>query len=236
MKQIRRHLTYANVMSSLSVFLILGGATAFAATKIGTKDLKAGAVKTGKLAKEAVAAGKIKNSAVTETKIADAAVTANKLADNAVTTNKIAADAVTTAKVANGAITSEKVGTGAITSDKIGNGAVGTGKLGNESVSEEKIASALRLRWARVRDTGALVTGRNVVSSESVGSGIYNVTFNSDVSNCGFVPARGTTGFEPTASFIGARALAGQPNTVRVLTFNDAGTAIGRDFTLLVVC
>jgi hypothetical protein len=31
LKQIRKRLTYANVMSSIAVFLILGGATAFAA-------------------------------------------------------------------------------------------------------------------------------------------------------------------------------------------------------------
>jgi hypothetical protein len=109
LKQIRRHFTYANVMSSVAVFLILGGATAFAATKIGANQLKANSVKTGKIVKEAVTAGKIKNGAVTETKIADAAVTTNKLADNAVTTLKIADLAVTTGKIANDAVNGEKV-------------------------------------------------------------------------------------------------------------------------------
>jgi hypothetical protein len=95
LKQIRRHLTYANVMSSIAVFLMLGGATAFAATKIGANEIKANSIKTGKIVKEAVTAGKLKNGAVTESKIADGAVTTNKLADGAVTTNKLANDAVT---------------------------------------------------------------------------------------------------------------------------------------------
>ena len=99
MKQIRRHLTYANVMSSIAVFLMLGGATAFAATKIGANELKANSIKTGKIVKEAVTAGKIKVGAVTETRIADGAVTNKKIADNAVTTGKIANDAVTGDKV-----------------------------------------------------------------------------------------------------------------------------------------
>ena len=65
MNQIRKRLTYANVMSSLAVFLILGGATAFAAIKkIGANELKANSIKTGKIVKEAVTAGKIKNGAV----------------------------------------------------------------------------------------------------------------------------------------------------------------------------
>lgn len=78
MKQLRTRLTYANVMSSLAVFLVLGGATAFAATKIGANQLKANSVKTGKIVKEAVTSGKIKNNAVTTSKIADGAVTGAK--------------------------------------------------------------------------------------------------------------------------------------------------------------
>jgi hypothetical protein len=68
-KLIRKRLTYANVMSSIAVFLILGGATAFAASKIGTKQLKANAVTTGKIKKEAVTTAKIKKGAVTGAKI-----------------------------------------------------------------------------------------------------------------------------------------------------------------------
>ncbi|HEU5104257.1 MAG TPA: hypothetical protein VFU11_00295 [Solirubrobacterales bacterium] len=78
MKQIRKRLTYANVMSSLALFLVLGGATAFAATKIGANQLKANSVKTGKIVKEAITTSKIKNGAVTTNKIADNAVTGAK--------------------------------------------------------------------------------------------------------------------------------------------------------------
>lgn len=82
------------------MFLILGGATAFAAsTKIGSSQLKANSVKTGKIVKEAVTEGKLKNGAVTAGKLGPAAVTSEKIADNAVTTAKIANDAVTGEKV-----------------------------------------------------------------------------------------------------------------------------------------
>lgn len=79
MKQIRQRLTYANVMSSIAVFLVLGGATAFAATKIGANELKANSIKTGKIVKEAVTTSKVKNGAVTTAKIADKAITGAKL-------------------------------------------------------------------------------------------------------------------------------------------------------------
>ena len=79
MKSIRNRLTYANVMSSIAVFLVLGGATAFAATKIGSNQLKANSVLTGKIKKEAVTTSKVKNNAITTAKVADGAITGPKV-------------------------------------------------------------------------------------------------------------------------------------------------------------
>jgi hypothetical protein len=81
-------------MSSIAVFLILGGATAIAAQKIGSHQLKANSVTTSKIKKNAVTAKKIKNGAVTAAKIATGAVGTGQLANNAVTGEKIAANAV----------------------------------------------------------------------------------------------------------------------------------------------
>jgi hypothetical protein len=82
-KQIRKRLTYANVMSSIAVFLILGGATAFAAglakNSVGTKQLK----------KEAVNAAKLKTGAVSGAKIATGAVDGSKVLDGSLTGSDI---------------------------------------------------------------------------------------------------------------------------------------------------
>ncbi len=73
MKQIRKRLTYANVMSSIAVFLVLGGATALAAglakNSVGSKQIKKNAVTTAKIKNNAVTTGKIKNGAVTGAKV-----------------------------------------------------------------------------------------------------------------------------------------------------------------------
>jgi hypothetical protein len=76
-------------MSSIAVFLILGGATAFAASKIGSNQLKAGSVTTGKLKREAVAGSKLKKNAVTTTKIHKDAVTGAKVKDGSLTGSDI---------------------------------------------------------------------------------------------------------------------------------------------------
>jgi hypothetical protein len=73
LKQIRKRLTYANVMSSIAVFLVLGGATAVAAglakNSVGSKQLKKNAVTAAKIKKNAVTTSKIKNGAVTGAKV-----------------------------------------------------------------------------------------------------------------------------------------------------------------------
>ena len=85
MKQVRKRLTYANVMSSIAVFLVIGGGAAIAAKtvlpkkSVGTKQLKANAVTTAKIKKNAVTKKKIKNGAVTTSKIANEAVTGAKV-------------------------------------------------------------------------------------------------------------------------------------------------------------
>ena len=103
MKQIRTRLTYANVMSSLAVFLLLGGASAYAAKqqtkKVGATQIKASAVTTAKIKNGAVDASKLKDAAVTAAKLGAAAVGAGNLADGSVGTAKLAGDAVTGDKV-----------------------------------------------------------------------------------------------------------------------------------------
>lgn len=110
----KKKLSYANVVSTIALFLALGGATALAvnqlpAKSIGAKQLRPGAVTADKIRKNAVSApkiiaeavksGKIAVAAVKEAKLANAAVGNSKLANGAVSTEKIGGDAVTGAQV-----------------------------------------------------------------------------------------------------------------------------------------
>jgi hypothetical protein len=91
---VKSRLTYANVMATIAVFLALGGVATAALTlpkkSVGPKQLKAGAVKTGKIADGAVTDAKLAEGAVTEPKIANEAVTAAKVKNNTLTGDKIA--------------------------------------------------------------------------------------------------------------------------------------------------
>lgn len=97
LNSIRRHLTYANVVSTICLFLLLGGATAFAAKQ---------------LAKNSVGTKQLKNNAVTAVKIKDGAVGSSDLAAGSVTGGKLAPGSVGAANLADGSVTAGKLDLG----------------------------------------------------------------------------------------------------------------------------
>lgn len=172
MRQIRKRLTYANVMSTIAVSLVLGGATAFAANQladrsVGERQLRPGAVTASKLRKNAVTAPKIKALAVKNGKLANGAVTTNKLGDGAVTSEKIAGGAVTVEKIANDAVTG----------DKVLESTLGQVPSANSANSAKTAESANPVAFARVQSEGSVDSSNSKgISSANVSSpktGVY---------------------------------------------------------------
>jgi hypothetical protein len=166
MKRFLPRPTYANVVSTLCLFLLLGGASALAATNlaknsVGTKQIK----------KNAVVAAKIKNAAVTNSKLADNAVTSGKIADAAVTNSKLADNAVTSGKITDAAVTALKLADNAVTNSKIANNAVTSSKLADNSVTSGKIADG----QIRAGDLGTILTVQNTVQIAAGAEGTADV-------------------------------------------------------------
>ncbi len=129
MNQIRKRLTYANVMSSLAVFLVLGGATALAASQLG---------------KNSVGTKQLKKNAVTAAKIKKGAVNGAKLGAGAVTESKLGAGAVTNSKLGDGSVTGGKIANGAVTGDKVADGSLSGADINAGSTSFSQIVARLR--------------------------------------------------------------------------------------------
>jgi hypothetical protein len=83
MRQVPKHLTYANVTSTLALFIALGAGTAFATQlapkSVGAKQLRPGAVTADRLRKQAVTAPKLPTGAISTEKLANGAVTGEKV-------------------------------------------------------------------------------------------------------------------------------------------------------------
>jgi hypothetical protein len=167
MKRFLPRPTYANVVSTLCLFLLLGGASAFAATKLAKNSVGATQIK-----KNAVVTAKIKNAAVTNSKLAENAVTSGKLADAAVTNSKLADAAVTSGKITDKAVTSGKLADNAVTNSKLSDNAVTTGKIVDSAVTNPKLAAnavttgKIADGEVRATDLGTIVTAQKTVQIE----------------------------------------------------------------------
>jgi hypothetical protein len=141
MKRFLPRPTYANVVSTLCLFLLLGGASALAATQLAKNSVGSKQIK-----KNAVVTAKIKNAAVTNSKLGDGAVTSGKLGDGAVTSGKLADAAVATSKLANNAVTSGKITDAAVTTSKLANNAVTSAKIADGEVHAADLGTILEVQ------------------------------------------------------------------------------------------
>jgi hypothetical protein len=106
MNRASSRLTYANVISTICLFLVLGGGAAFAAGKlgkntVGSKQLKKNAVTTAKLKNASVTTAKLKDGGVDAAKLADGAVNGAKVADGSLTGADIDQSSLTGVRAAN---------------------------------------------------------------------------------------------------------------------------------------
>ncbi|HEX6782585.1 MAG TPA: hypothetical protein VF125_11215 [Solirubrobacterales bacterium] len=147
MNTLKRHLSVANVLSCMALFIALGG-TAYAAVK-----LKPNQVKAVNIAKQAVTNAKIKTQAVTSGKIKNGGVVNADLGAGAVISSKIAKEAVTSAALAKKAVTEAKLGPES----------VGTGKIDNEAITSAKISAPV---WKQLIKNITYVTETSANNSE----------------------------------------------------------------------
>ncbi|HEY9826761.1 MAG TPA: hypothetical protein V6D19_15070 [Stenomitos sp.] len=93
-------------------------------------------------------------------------------------------------------------------------------------------------KFAVVNDNGITARGRGVVSSQSLGTGLYEVIFNRDVTTCSYVATVGssaTSGTSPSGEMTVVGRF-GNANGVFLTSKDSAGNAVNRGFHLQVLC
>ena len=159
--RILHRLTYANVVSTLCLFLLLGGATAYAAATIGSADI----------IDESILSQDVKNA---EVKSPD-------IASNAIGTGKIQNDQVFSADVRDdtlpdGGLKSSDIATGAIGSSEIANNAVGSSTvfdhaLGRQDIAFESLSDDHVVDFQHATHSFVDGASDNVPSTVSLGAG-----------------------------------------------------------------
>lgn len=147
MTRMRRHLTYGNVVSTLALFLVLAGGSAFAAKSLrhaprmqplnsvnSTKvkdntltgaDLNDGEGVTGAdFVPGTLSAGDFAPGAVGQGKLAPGAVDGNRIPDGSLTATKLAAGAVRRGDLAPGAVDASSIAVGGLTGADVADGSL----------------------------------------------------------------------------------------------------------------
>jgi hypothetical protein len=215
-KQIRKRLTYANVISSVAVFLVLGGA-AFAAVK---------------LPKNSVGTKQLKNNAVTTAKIKDGAVTASKVNVSGFPKVPSAASA-DTATNAGHAASADKATT-ATSADKATNAnlAADSNALGGKAASEYSIRYFARVSSGATPTLVAGSPGVSVNASRPF-TGAATVVFPVDMTNCAII----VTPFSGGGTVLAARQSSiSSGKNVAIVIENTSGTGLNEAFNIIGVC
>jgi hypothetical protein len=144
MERIRRHMSFANVISVIALFVALGGASYAAVSlpknSVGAKQIKKRAVRGKHINRNAVSASKIQGNSISSSKIADGSVFGADLADNSVGSGELADNSVGSGELSDNSVSS----------GEIADGSVGTGDVGPGVIQPRA--------FARVRADGTLET------------------------------------------------------------------------------
>lgn len=174
MKQIQKRLSYANVVSTIALFLALGGATAYAVNQLPPKSIGAKQLRPG-----AVTADKIRKHAVTAPKIKEGAIKSGKIAGGAVKEAKLANASVSNLKLASGAVSTEKIGPDAVTGAQLNESTVGQVPSANNANNAGFAESANPVAFAAVSQEGNVDSANSkgdVSVSQGKEAGIYCVS------------------------------------------------------------
>jgi hypothetical protein len=161
----RERLTYANVMATAAMFIALGLGSAYAADKIGSKDI----------ARNAVKSKHVKGKAVKTKHIAGGAVKKNKLAQDAVHTRKVLDGSLLAADFAPEELPQGERGDQGPKGD--------TGPQGEPGQAATKLFGYIELNPFAGGGTEVRY-GSGVESVSRSGTGEYVVTFDRELTNC----------------------------------------------------
>jgi hypothetical protein len=169
MDKIRPRLSYANVVSTLCLILVLGGGAAYAANTVGSADIIDGQVKTADIGNKQVRSADLQDASVTNAELAPDAVDGSKVLDNSLGTNDVATNSLFGSDIFDGTLTSADIGTSAVASTEIANGSIVSADIASHGIDQSRIAGTDHYGNIGV---GGLSSGRCTTVTISIGGAL----------------------------------------------------------------
>lgn len=232
-RRFRALFSYANVVSTLCLFLLLGGGMALAATQlgkntVGSKQLKKNAVTAAKVKANAITGAKVKDGSLTGSDIGDGSVAGSKLVDGSVGGTKLQDNSVGRSKLQDGAVNGAKVEDGSLTGADIN----------QSTLTSVRASNVTGMAFSGDNNCSPVNPLPQGVSVERHGTGSCVITFPSSVLNCAATasPHARASGLlilvNRSAEIIQFDA---EPQKMEVRTTSE-GSAANEGFDLVLVC
>ena len=174
------------VVALIALVVALGG-SAWAVTKVGTKQIRNGAVTAPKLRNGAVTSGKLGPGSVTGPKVAAGAIAESDLLDGSVTGDKIAQTTIKAANLKNSSVPGRAIQDGAVLNDQVKAGSLAADRLSASAQLSLKGALAYGLVSRTTPSFLAKATnGFSAVSRVPSATGIYCLTPTPEVAALAF--------------------------------------------------
>jgi hypothetical protein len=240
MRLVRGHLTYANVMSTLAVFLVIGGGAAYAANTVFSSDIVDGEVMAADIARGAVGTSELADNDVRTADVRDASLDRGGLAgadirdnsllgghivngslgtndygDGSVDGLDIGNETIQNADVKDGTLLGGDIANGSLGTNDYGDGSVDGLDIGNNTVTSADISPAFEHAYT--------AHGGNPLSV-SVPAGAYAVLGQATVSNLDADPQTATCSLQGQTMISDDRL---DPFTSDVVPINATATLAG---------
>ena len=157
MQWIRSHLSFANVISLMALFVALGGTTYAAVTlpknSVGARQIKKNAVRAAEVRKNAVGASEIRSNAVVGGDVLDGGIgsldildgnlTAADLGNNSVGSGELAPNSVGSSELADNSVGSSELAADSVGNSELADNSVGSGEVTDGSLGENDLQAGL---------------------------------------------------------------------------------------------
>jgi hypothetical protein len=202
MRTIRTHLTYANVISSLCLVLILGGGAAYAADTVFSSDIVDGEVKGADIGTNEVRSSDVRD---------------DTRSNGGLTSADIAPDAIGASEIDDRSIGDDDIGFDVVHNINMGDNSIGTNEIAFQQIQPNDVADGTL--------PSKMYTKQNSTAADTTTSKELTVSCNGtdEVSGGGYVISNGAPGANvPTVST--QRSYAVNSNTWLVRAAAENGT------------